>query len=195
MRFSRQEYWSELPFPPPGDLSEPGIEPMSLASPAWVGRFFTTAPPEVTIFLVWVSNLYIEVFLNCVVDFLLAAKHSIYKLIANLSSKIGSIKSKRVSLYGELAELFYQVKWKCQSLSCVWLCHLKEVNMHFLPQGIFPTQGSNSGLLHCRWVPYPLSHPEVITFSSSRLLWVPEKNTISPRPAGSIQAARILETK
>ena len=27
MEFSRQEYWSELPFPPPGDLSHPGIEP------------------------------------------------------------------------------------------------------------------------------------------------------------------------
>ena len=34
MGLSRQEYWSELPFPPPGDLPEPGIEPASLASPA-----------------------------------------------------------------------------------------------------------------------------------------------------------------
>ena len=32
--FSRQEYWSGLPFPPPGDLSNPGIKPISLASPA-----------------------------------------------------------------------------------------------------------------------------------------------------------------
>ena len=31
MEFSRQEYWSELPFPPPGDLPDPGIEPMSPA--------------------------------------------------------------------------------------------------------------------------------------------------------------------
>ena len=30
MGFSRQEYWSELPFPPPGDLPDPGIEPTSL---------------------------------------------------------------------------------------------------------------------------------------------------------------------
>ena len=34
MGFSRQEYWSELPFPSPGDLSDPGIEPMSPVSPA-----------------------------------------------------------------------------------------------------------------------------------------------------------------
>ena len=33
MRFSRQEYWSGVPFPFPGDLSNPGIEPMSLSSP------------------------------------------------------------------------------------------------------------------------------------------------------------------
>ena len=34
MGFSRQEYWSGLPCPPPGDLPDPGIEPMSLMSPA-----------------------------------------------------------------------------------------------------------------------------------------------------------------
>ena len=40
--FSRQEYWSELPFIPPGDLPDPGIEPVS---PAKAGGFFTTEPP------------------------------------------------------------------------------------------------------------------------------------------------------
>ena len=40
--FPRQEYWSGLPFPPPGDLPNPGIEP---ASPALVGGFFTTESP------------------------------------------------------------------------------------------------------------------------------------------------------
>ena len=38
MRFPRQEYWSGLPFPPPGDLPDSGTEP---ASPALAGRFFT----------------------------------------------------------------------------------------------------------------------------------------------------------
>ena len=42
MEFSRQEYWSELPFSPPGDLPDPGIEPTSPASPELTGRFFTT---------------------------------------------------------------------------------------------------------------------------------------------------------
>ena len=42
--FSRQEYWSGLPFPPPGDLPDPGIELMSSGCPALAGRFFTTDP-------------------------------------------------------------------------------------------------------------------------------------------------------
>ena len=41
--FPRQEYWNELPFLPPGDLLDPGIEPASLASPALAGGFFTTS--------------------------------------------------------------------------------------------------------------------------------------------------------
>ena len=43
MGFSRQEYWSGLPRPPPGDLLEPGIEPTSLMSPTLAGEFFTTS--------------------------------------------------------------------------------------------------------------------------------------------------------
>ena len=42
---SRQEYWYGLPFPSPGDLPGPGIEPESLASPVLAGGFFTSEPP------------------------------------------------------------------------------------------------------------------------------------------------------
>ena len=42
MEFPKQEYWSGLLFPSPGDLPYPGIKP---SSPAWAGRFFTTEPP------------------------------------------------------------------------------------------------------------------------------------------------------
>ena len=45
MGFPRQGYWSELPFPTAGDLPNPGIEAMSLASPTLAGGFFTIAPP------------------------------------------------------------------------------------------------------------------------------------------------------
>ena len=43
LKFSRQKYWTGLPFPTPGDLPDPGIES---ESPTLVGRFFTTAGPE-----------------------------------------------------------------------------------------------------------------------------------------------------
>ena len=48
--FSRQEYWNSLPFPPPGDLPNLGIEPMA---PALLGGFFTTEPPGPRHFLIW----------------------------------------------------------------------------------------------------------------------------------------------
>ena len=43
MGFSRQEYWSGLPCPAPGNLPYPGVEPLSLLSPALAGGFFTTS--------------------------------------------------------------------------------------------------------------------------------------------------------
>ena len=42
-RFSRQEHWSGLPCSPPGNILHPGIEPVSLISPALAGGFFTTS--------------------------------------------------------------------------------------------------------------------------------------------------------
>ena len=44
MEFSKQEYWSGLPCPPPWDLPDPGIKPTSLMSLALAGVFFTTVP-------------------------------------------------------------------------------------------------------------------------------------------------------
>ena len=80
-RFSRQEYWSGLPCPPPGDLPNPGIQPRS---PALQVDSLPSEPPG---------------------------------------------KSKNTGV-GSLSLL----------------------------QGIFPTQESNQGLLHCRWILYQLSN-------------------------------------
>ena len=52
--FPGQEYWSELPFPSPGDLPNPGIEP---SSPALAGRFFTTELPGKPIIIVAIINI------------------------------------------------------------------------------------------------------------------------------------------
>ena len=43
MELSRQEYWSRLPFPTPGDLPDSGLKLVSLASPALAGGFFITS--------------------------------------------------------------------------------------------------------------------------------------------------------
>ena len=43
MGFSKQEYWSGLPYSPPGNLPHPGIEPTFLMSPALAGGFFITS--------------------------------------------------------------------------------------------------------------------------------------------------------
>ena len=45
MGFSRQEYWSGLPFPPPGDLPDPGIETASLMSPVLKVSSLPLVPP------------------------------------------------------------------------------------------------------------------------------------------------------
>ena len=45
MEFSRQEYWSGLPCPPPGELPDPGTEPAPLESPVLAGGSLITAPP------------------------------------------------------------------------------------------------------------------------------------------------------
>jgi len=46
MGFSRQDYWSGLPFPTPGDLPDSGSELTSPAAPALASKFFTTVPPQ-----------------------------------------------------------------------------------------------------------------------------------------------------
>ena len=57
MEFSRQEYWSGLPFPIPGDLPNPGIEPTSRASPALAAAPFTTAQPGKPLWDHYLSSL------------------------------------------------------------------------------------------------------------------------------------------
>ena len=60
MGFSRQKYWSGLLCPPPGDLPNPGIEPISLTSPALAGGFFTTSTTWEACLMLYVSHNYAE---------------------------------------------------------------------------------------------------------------------------------------
>ena len=56
MGFSRQEHWSGLPFPPLGDLPNPGIEPVFPATPALQADSLPTEPPEKPIHLLCPRN-------------------------------------------------------------------------------------------------------------------------------------------
>ena len=61
MGFSRREYWSELPCPPPGDLPDPGIEPTFLTTPSLADRLFassTTGKPHISIYIGLYINIY-----------------------------------------------------------------------------------------------------------------------------------------
>ena len=60
MGFSRQEYWSGLPCPPPGDLPDPGIEPASPASPALAGGFFTTSAEALIDVYIQLSHIVVQ---------------------------------------------------------------------------------------------------------------------------------------
>jgi len=50
-----QEYWNGLPFPPPVDLPDPGIKPVSPLSPALAGEFFTSELPSNVVKSFWLS--------------------------------------------------------------------------------------------------------------------------------------------
>ena len=66
LELRKQEYWSGLSFPTPGDLPDSGVEHLSLAAPALAGRFFTAVPPGKPKFLITVfihsSNTYLSAY-------------------------------------------------------------------------------------------------------------------------------------
>ena len=63
MEFSRQEYWSGLPFPTTGDLADLGTETASLASPALAGRFLTAAPSGKPLFFFTFHLIFFPLFI------------------------------------------------------------------------------------------------------------------------------------
>ena len=135
MGFSKQEYWSGLPCPPPGDLPDPGIEPMSLMSSAVAGGFFTTSA-------LWeaqnLSNTQRTSRLQTA-PFRARAWTWIHK------SDSYPVASDSLQPHG---------------LYSLWTSPGQNTGVGSLSllQGIFPTQGSNPGLPHCRWILYQLSH-------------------------------------
>ena len=93
MRFFRQEYWSGLPFPPPGDLPKPGIKLTSPASPALAGRFFTTRQIISYLGIPWFSPClyYCQWCLFVMNDFMNNLGHMIMILMTQITTMVWSL--------------------------------------------------------------------------------------------------------
>ena len=117
MGFSRQEWWIGLPFPPPKDLPDAGIEPEPLMSPALAGGFFTTSASQEVLFT---------------------------RLMCQLLSVSNSLRPRGL---------------QPTKLLCLWGFPGEDTGEDSYPllQGIFLTQRSIPGLLHCRKILYRLS--------------------------------------
>ena len=156
--FSRQEYWNGLPCPPPGDLPNPGVKS---GSPTLLADSLPSEPPGKPK-NTGVSNLTLlqGVFLTHKSNWdLLHCRWILYQL-----SYQG--RPRAIMLLLLLLSHFSRVRL-CATPWTVALQALLSMGFsrqdtgegcHALLQGIFPTQGSNPDLLHCRQIPYHLSH-------------------------------------
>ena len=120
MEFSRQEHWSGLPCPPPGNFPDPGIKLTSLMSPALAGGFFTTSAT-------W------EAPIKVLVPFNLTYK-TLYGMIVRANSYC-------VVSSSQCHWFLYAFVCVWQSLSCVQLCD---------PMGCSPPGSSLQGILQAR---------------------------------------------
>ena len=187
MEFSRQECWNGLLWPPPGHLPHPGIEPMSLMSPALAGGFFTTDATQETqpILFFWSFRL----FSICHYYKLLRSCSCIFKdtlpeiKLSVIESESCSVLSNSSQPHGPYSSWSSRPEYWSGSQfpspvglpntgikprsPALWAESLPAdpprkpkntgVGSLFLLQGIPPTQESNQGLLHCRQLVYQLS--------------------------------------
>ena len=130
MGFLRQEYWSELPFPSPGDLPDPGIKPMF---PASADGFITTETPRKPNH--WIFSKSISVVL-----LRLTAAQTMYVKVKVSQSCLTLCDP--MNLYSP---------WNSPGQDT-------GVGSLSLLQGIFPIQGLNPGLPHGRQIFHQLSH-------------------------------------
>ena len=142
MAFSRQEYWHELPGPPPGDLLNPGIEPLSLMFPALASGFFTTSTTWEVPYIIHTNTIFLLVFPH----FYLHSKtwYSAWET-SESESEVHLVESNSLRPRGLYSP------WNSPGQNT-------GVGSLSLLQEIFPTQGSNPGLPHCRQILYQPNH-------------------------------------
>ena len=164
MRFSRHECWRGLPFPPLGELPDPGIE---AASPELAGEFFTTEPHGKPLDTCTHTH-------TAMTTWRPSEKVPTWKPRREVSGRtqtcwhlsLGCLFSKIVRKYvvvvGSLSRVWlFASPWTLVGqapLSMGFPSKNTGMGCHFLLQGIFPPQGSNLDLLHCRQTLYHLSY-------------------------------------
>ena len=112
--FSRQEYWSGLPFPSPGDFPDSRIKPTSLMSPALAGGFFTTSTT-------WEAYRHIHIYIYI---------YKTFECIVALSPLHGKqIEAQRVGAFSKVTQLI-GCSW--ESHQTVWLLSLIFSRPNFL---------------------------------------------------------------
>ena len=130
MGFSKQQYWSGLPFLPPGEHPHSVIEHVFPVSPTLAGRFFF-------FFFLPLSHQRRPFSLGYMVN--------TYTYIYGGSSVISNSLQPIANSPPGFSPWDFLVKNTC-------------VGYYFFLQRVFPTQGSNPGLLHFRWILYRLRH-------------------------------------
>ena len=162
LKFSRQEYWSEWPFPLSGDLPDPGIKPRSLALHE---DSLPSEPPEKPIYIsislsISISSVqslsHVQLFVtpwtvaHQAPLFMGILQTRILEWVAMPSSR-GSSKPRDQTQVSCIAGGFFTV-WATREAKNTGVVSPS------LLQGIFPTQELNQGLLLCRWILYQLSY-------------------------------------
>ena len=144
MGFSRQEYWSELPCPPPGDLPDPGIKPTSLKSPTSAGRFFTASAtseaPKCPVFAV--------IFEECLLGSLFPSQ----KMLASYMGQPGIFPSLYIDVQ-EGGDVLKSIRWTSPRswsrlrVSQIWYPLQDRLDGEF---NWLTTRGRQRGFLYCK---------------------------------------------
>ena len=134
MRFSRQEYWSGLPIPPPGNFPNPGIKPTSPVTLELTGRFFTTESPGKP---PWIYRMLLKIFTESDSPKLtLFFKITSLKLPMGVTQHALLLQTAAAKVTSVMSDSVWPHRWKPTRLCCPWDSPGKNtgVGCHFLLQ-------------------------------------------------------------